>query len=351
MSKKEVKAWLWLLGVSGTATLMLFLLPVTVIILLMAVFIGMLMVPAPFIFLYSAISFALNALLSRVLPKPVWLRIAMSIAVVVFGAHLVSGLLNTERAAAFNQIVANDVALTSKPSFSRLVLIDEGPETYRTNGAVTCDHDCTTYLANGAVTAVLLPTDRGDTRPLDQRTYTLFRNRPGCLQAQDWRDTGRVWQGGCLAPPESEKIAIGDLVVHAKPVSVPFQIKAHPAERFEVYLMTVSGLQTIERQTSFEMTAYGDMPVMSRDAGWNGSNYDHGLSWISATKPHWRYLENVLKDDLGLSTDLRTRESDLAAASRANAEASAKASAASPGKGDKTVGQILVALILHLLAR
>ncbi|WP_155913856.1 hypothetical protein [Asticcacaulis sp. AC466] len=343
-----MKAWLWLLGVSGVASFMLFFLPVTVLILLMYVFIGMLMVPAPFIFLYSALTFGLNALLSRVLPKPVWLRIAMSIAVVVFGAHLVSGLLNTERAAAFNRIVANDIALTSKPSFSRLVRIDEGPESHRADGPVTCDHACITYLANGAVTAVLLPTDRGDTRPLYQRSYTLFRNRPGCRQAQDWRDTGRVWQGGCLAPPQSGKIAIGDLVVHAKPVSVPFQVKDSKAERFEVYLMTASGLQTIERQTSFEMTAYGDMPVVSRDAGWNGSNFDHGLTLLNSTKPHWRYLENVLKDDLGLSTDLRTRESDLAAASRANAEASAKASAASSAKGDKTVGQILIDLIRSL---
>ncbi len=306
MSKTELKVWAWLLGVSGVSALLIFILPVTAVIFLCYLFIGMVMAFCPFIFLYGLCTFGLNAALSRVMPKPFWLRIGLSLVVVVAGAHLLSAQLNSARTAAYNQVVAQDMALAAKPVFSRLVLVDDRRAYNRPEDPV-CRTDCIAYLANGAAHGVMMPVSVTD-RPFITRDYRLFTYRPGCVQARDFSDAvDRVWKGDCVLHEDGARVAVGDLVVHAFTVTVPYQTPKCLCERFEVYLMTPAGLKLIERQTSFQMMAYGDMPVPMRDAGWNGSNYDHGISWIGGGRPHWRFYEHILKDDLGLSPDVYTQ--------------------------------------------
>jgi hypothetical protein len=286
---------------------MMYFLPVTAIIFLCYLFVGILLMFTPFVFFFSAGTFGFNALITRILPKPFWLRIGIS-AGLTYGLALILGsLLNTERTAAFNQVASEDVPLSSKPAISRLVLVDDRSETGY-DSRHTCDVACKAYLSNRAVSAVLLPLDINDRQSFESRQYTIYSNRIGCAQAQNSNDaTNRIWEGGCLAPVKKGKIAIGDIIVHAFKISVPYQSKKCDCERFEVLVQTASGLQLIERKTSFQMTGYGRIPVPSRDAGWNGSNYDHGVSWLrEGSMSHREYLENVLKEDLGLSPDVYT---------------------------------------------
>jgi len=307
MSKTELKIWSWLLGITGAATAMVFFLPVTAIILLCYLFIGIFLIFAPPVFFFLFGTFSVNALISKLFPTPFWLRVAIG-AGVTYGVALILGsALNAERTAAFNQIVADDVPLRSKPTISRLVLVDDRPgDAYGSRHS--CDVPCKAYLANGAVSAVLFPLNRDDRQAVDQREYRVYSNRTGCDRAHDFNDaSSRIWEGGCLAPDTIGKVAVGDIIVHAFRISVPFQSRECDCDRFEVLVNTPAGLQIIERKTSFQMTGYDRIPIPTRDAGWNGSNYDHGIRWLhEGNMIHREYLEDVLKDDLGLSPDVYT---------------------------------------------
>ncbi len=307
MSKTELKIWLVWLAITAVGAVLAFVVPLQwMAVLFFLAFIFFWIVFGPAMVFYSLCAFGLSALLSLVLPKRGWIRLVIAAAAVWGGAHMVSMHLNAPRLKAFAQMAAQDVPLTRRPSFARLVIIDDRDNPDTPLSSLECANTCIPYLANGQVQAVLLPADPADRQPLAQRAYRIFTQRSNCAPAKGLEGAHRIWKGGCLAKEQTGSLATGDLIVHTLRVNPPYTSPDCRCERVEVTLMTAGGPQIIERQTTFSMARYHDMPVPGRDAGFHGTqSYDNGLAWMHAWMEHaGRSQYSVLEKDLKLNPEV-----------------------------------------------
>lgn len=314
MSEKELKFWWWLLGVSGISSVLIFVLPVNGLILLMYLFVGMLMAMCPPIFIYSSLTFGLNAALAQSFALPVALRILISASVVWAGGNVLSIALNAERTATYNRLVAEDVALTVKPLFTRLVVADDRHDTTSRSRPYICGSDCSDYLMRGKVRTMLFPADAQDSRPFYQRDYKALTHKTVCPPSRHLPINGR---GVDICDDRGTKTAIapGDLLIHAFSITVPYQTKKCLCYRIEAYFMTPSGMTLIARETVFQMTAYANLPFPTRDAGWNGSNFDNGMTWLTGRLERWPTRQkNSFQGDDGFPSDMQAIVDDVLAA-------------------------------------
>lgn len=300
MSKK----WLWVVAIFGGSAILSVILPSYLMVSSLYLIFGIFILFSLPIAFYGLCIYLVKRIIDLVASRQPWLTWGIASIVVLSIASTVSVQLNSERKKEFDRLRALDVTLISDAKFTRLVLVDDRSHEALVRKASgkpdECDQSCGIYLSNKSVESVLKPSNPFDDGPFEKRQYAVFAPSPKC-------DESAIRGGGCREPTSYDHLRVGDLVARTTDLTVPYQTNGEVGERFEIYIISPSGPQLVERRSAFSMAAYGPIPFPLRLVNIQGPTNDRGVRWDTWGLFQRYELYSLLQADFGLDTDLHSR--------------------------------------------